>query len=495
MKYSLLSLNCEHFCNWCCIENQTSYQVENVSNIFRDILSSIGSEAAKVLKVVCKLVSYSIDDIAILSHDAQTALVAVPWGVLGVIVFVILVYTIYRHIKLSNDFENSCLCLNCYERLTKGNWTRFLSVCMLQAGGLGLLSILMTAAVSKGIVAGVLVVTSILAVAVTSVIPKVRRLFLPPFHETKGISIGDVISIGKRLSIDYVVFSVDIMDSEKANLVVMSYSRPKIFGKRTIVKETIYVNLKSDRILVHDYSSYDTYTPEAVIERAQKRLGEQKFGIFDNRSCHFCYWAKVKDKNLSDDIATFENIGGILLYKRSIRTDDALRKFKHLHIDHKRRRKYANKCLGSTFIKIRDEITEGQIVSFKNDFGWKKAVTTHVAFDDKSPSKLDLTVVVFGKAKTVCEKTFPLDLCHQHILVDLFHPVNRFNKTNIARRARALIGNQERHSIFKSSSDLVRQVAMKNQHKRLYDLDDLKQGDAISFNYWSLPHDGLVVSV
>lgn len=502
VKYSFLSLNCEHFCNWCCVGNETSYQVENASDTLRDILSSIGVSAGKVLKVVCKLVSYSIDDVAMLSQSAQTALVAVPWGVLGVIAIVSICYTINRHFQLSNELKHGRICSSCCRRGKQDNWLRCISVCVVQAGGLGLLSILMAAAVSNGIVIGFLVVTSVLTVAITSLIPRLRRLFLSPFQGklvkvryTKNIWIGDVISFDHwKLTHDGVVSSVEVINSKEAKVSVIHYSLPKLFGTRTIVEDKIKVNLRKDHVVGHDYSGYETYPPEIVVERARKRLGEQKFGILSNRTCHFCHWAKVKEDNITDDVGCSEE-GAKIIYLRSLRPFDSLTQLNCINVDHSRRRNQASQSLGSTFVKIRDELTEGQIVSFKNGLFWHKAISTTVVFDKSCDSKLLLTVIHYGQRKTVCEETFQFDLRYEDIWIDLIHPVNRFKKEDIVRRARSRIGEQKYNLLYNRSSHLARDVALKQQQQMLTDLDDLKRGDAIRFYYWSLLHDGIVVFV
>lgn len=81
-KYLVFFCNCEHFCNWCCVSNERSYQVDSFRNVMQEFSVGATNAGLKVLRVVCKLVLQSIDD---LTKAAKTTLTTAPWVMIGVV--------------------------------------------------------------------------------------------------------------------------------------------------------------------------------------------------------------------------------------------------------------------------------------------------------------------------------------------------------------------------------------------------------------------------
>ena len=69
------------------------------------------------------------------------------------------------------------------------------------------------------------------------------------------------------------------------------------FNHRTIREEILNIRLAGQCSKV-DYSmpQYDVYKPEEVVQRARRRMGEQRFVFFSNDSSHFARWCKLRLK-------------------------------------------------------------------------------------------------------------------------------------------------------------------------------------------------------
>ena len=503
VTYSLFNCNCEHFCNWCCVGNESSFRVKEFSAKLNDLLGGVSNIALKVLKAVCKMISISFDD---LSKMAYGSLVYVPWGVLSVGTLIFLIYTIYQHIQLSKQVKKGIFCKSCCRRMRQDLWSRFAVLCAMQIGGLGLLSLVIAAGASTGIVTGVIGLLAVLTLYITCSIRKLRRLFCSPFegkrvkiNDLSHLSIGDVISFDHwRLQHDGIVTEIKTHSSQiRGTITVIHYSLPKIFGTRQIVKEKITVDIQKDHIVRHDYSGYKTYEPHEVVERARKRLGETKFSMLGNRSGHLVFWAKVQEAKFTDiaDLVVGGSRRAGIVFLRSINLSETLRAIPKMNIDNTRNRKHSTKTLGSSVARIRDEVSEGHIVEFKYCGYRHKAVSTKVVYDIDIVSKLNLTVVHYNRKHTVVEESFQFDLRYENIWVHAVHPMYRFSKEDVIRRARARIGQRHYNVFIHRSSHLAREVVMKEKDELAEEITDIKPGDVVTFSYWSLPHDAVVIDV
>lgn len=68
------------------------------------------------------------------------------------------------------------------------------------------------------------------------------------------------------------------------------------------------INIKSNEVnrKTVDYNGIKTYSPDIVLARAYKRLGESKYCLFTNNCEHFAYWCKTGDHK-SDQINNLLN--------------------------------------------------------------------------------------------------------------------------------------------------------------------------------------------
>ena len=76
-----------------------------------------------------------------------------------------------------------------------------------------------------------------------------------------------------------------------------------------------------------------------------------------------------------------------------------------------------------------------------------------------------------------------------------YHPLYRFQTQDIIRRARARIGERKYNLFTNRSSHLAHEIVHKPVHEKVETVTELAIGDIISFTYWGLPHDGIVISV
>lgn len=110
------------------------------------------------------------------------------------------------------------------------------------------------------------------------------------------IQIGDVI----RFSYWYLWHDAVVLEKTKVNqktvyCTIAHYAFCGPFSYRTIKKEKKEIRLDERCFKLH-YAppQYDVYEPLEVVERANKRIGEQCFSFYSNDSSHFARWCKLK---------------------------------------------------------------------------------------------------------------------------------------------------------------------------------------------------------
>ncbi|KAL4228565.1 hypothetical protein ACF0H5_011615 [Mactra antiquata] len=505
VKYYLFSCNCEHFCNWCSVGQEESFQVETLESLVRSMSMEVGSLLGKLLRILLQFAVVSVED---LSAVAARTVCAVPWGVLSVFALIYLLLTAWKHHKLDEKQKRGIICSACCLRRKQELWMTFFTYCVFQVGGLGLISFLIAIAASKGIVIAALIGCSILSISLMNLVPKIRKYLGSPFEgrlvrvtSLNKVWVGDVISIDHwKMSHDAIVSSVNIIRGtrkKKGSIRVIHYALPSIFGQRRIVEEEIDIDLTRHFIKGHDYSGYNVHPPEIVVERARKRIGETKFGLMSNRSCHFCHWAKVDEKLKDDDDATdaARPLRSELLYVRSIKPGETLSSLRSIHVNHKQNRKPTTKLMEKTWVRIRDDLKPGMVISFKFRTRWHKAICTAVLDSPDSLSKLIIGVVHYGKNCIVSEESFEFDLNTQDIWIYRYHPIYRFDYQTIIRRARARMGNQDYNMLLHRSSHLVEEIALKETDRLITDIDEVQLGDVILMMYWGLTHAAVVTWV
>lgn len=504
-NYSLFSCNCEHFCNWCCVGNAKSYQADSVKNAMNRLLAGMATVGGKSFSVVSRLVLLSLGQ---MSKITSCCLISVPWGVIGIVTIVYLLYVIYQNFKLGEERRRGQLCVSCCRRQKLDLWIQFVAYCGLQAGGLALLSLIISAGASNGIVLGSLLVCSVLSLVCISAVPKLRKLFASPFQgklikmkSLEKIWIGDIVSFQQwHMSHSCVVSAVKVFpdtNNRFGEVKIIHYSKQSTFQRRQIVEEVKVINLDNDTIFSHDYSGYKVHEPEIVVNRARQRIGESKHSIMHNRSCHFCHWAKVIDESNIEQTSESNQAAG-LCYLREVDPSETVSVLptKSVHIDHTRGKKYASRCSRKMCARIRDDVEAGQLIEFKLLGLWHKAVCTEIQFDAKVMSKIHITVVHCRNFRGICEETFELDLNTVDVWIHRYHPLYRYNKETVIERARKRVTEGKCSLVNHNRLHFARDIVEKRYKSAISNIGEISPGDVICFPYYlSCTHEAIVSKV
>jgi len=114
-----------------------------------------------------------------------------------------------------------------------------------------------------------------------------------PVRSMDDFSPGDVIRF-RYCGLPHEAVLVKIEQAENIRINVIHYNYAGIFGTREVVNEEMTFNLSDENMYIHDYGNVEVYEQEEVVQRAQSRVGEQKFNTFTNRSSHLAKWCKIK---------------------------------------------------------------------------------------------------------------------------------------------------------------------------------------------------------
>ena len=487
VKYSGLYCNCEHLAHWCVCGNEGSLQAQGFIERILDFLKTAMSFIGKVFGL-------TIDDLFVSKGYRVVGDI-----LLTIMVLAVVIQSIREHKLLNNLVKERTICKTCCNLKKRDLWLKFAVLVMFQTGDLNLTTLIP----GIGVQVFVAILISLLTVLLMKYVPKWFRKNYSPFVGRKvkidsfhKIWVGDVVSWKYYgLNHDGIVTGLKLAPrthKKKADMKVIHYSLPGIFSRRKIVEETISLDLTRDQLKLHDYTGYDCNEPEYVVERARKRVGETKFGL-TNRSAHFCHWAKLKDAK-DDDIATAGQPKGTLEYLRPMDPESDDFKLTPVYIDHRRDRPFASMEICRENAKIRDDIKPGQLVNFTYRYLPHQAVCTNVRPGTKT-SVVKVSVVHYGKSKIVSEETFTFDLNTVDVQIIKVHPIYRFGPDAIVRRARAKIGENRYHILYNRSSHLAEAIVYKEKDRRVYSYSEIKPGDCITYTYWWLPHDAVVVDV
>ena len=505
LTYNLLLCNCEHIARWCVCGNGTSFQA-------RGLIEHLGMFSNLINNHYLRMLFMTTDDALQASGDS----IAGPLVLVAIIIQQLL-KSIMDTKKLNKLFQNGDICDCCCKRKKRETWVKFGVVLTLQTGGLvvaGLIPI-----VPLQVLFGALV--SILTVYVASKVPNFMKKICSPFVGPKDgvdsfqkIKKGDVVSWKVRgFYHDGIVTRSSVLPNNrqmKANLKVIHYSAPGIFTKGTVVEEILSFNLEQDELRLHDYTGFDINEPNMVIEKARKRLGETKFG-FTNRSAHFCLWAKLKDdKDFENDNIQQDESYSIRPFNPDDANDCKLLEYPVI-VNHHRikplldvqlfwirkihiQRPHTSKDIEMVNAKIRDDIKPGQLIQFTYRSFPHKAVCTDVKAGSR-PSIVHVDIVHYGVRKEATEETFTLDLNKVDVTIIKVHPIYRYNRKDIIRRARAKVGEMRYSLLCRRSSHLAEEIVYKDIDKRIDSFSEIKPGDCITYKYWGLPHEAVIVDV
>lgn len=501
INYSPLSYNCEHMVRWCVVGTTQCLQVDDlVRNIIQwahEVGGFIGKLARaiakchQILREILRATNVVLDDVAHLAGNAAVI-------TLCCMTLMYLLCCIYRTFKYYKEFQKKHICKKCFLKKKWQIWFTFCAFVISNLGGFGLLQMATTTWLASLFFSG----SVIMSAASMYLAQNVYSWFKSPFSgleiqidKLTELKRGDVITFYHwGLKHDGVVSNVEINSCDnKGKLRIVHYSWPSLISWRIIVEEEIEINLAKDKVLRHDYSGYTVYDPDEVIRRAKMRIGETKFAVFSNRSSHFCFWAKVNETPNDQDLNNKHNLSIHLQYERPFSRNQGDLKLLQVYIDHRRGKLISTSINEKRQVRIRTEIKPGDVIEFKFHYGLlHKAICTAI-WSSTSPSKVQLTIVHYGSSYTVVEETIPFDLKRDELNVYSYHPLHRFEKKDVIRRARAKVNEQNYCIIGRCASHFADSIISRGKDFVITSLEEIQLGDVIIYSYWGLWHEAVVI--
>lgn len=91
-----------------------------------------------------------------------------------------------------------------------------------------------------------------------------------------------------------VVLTTNNTTKKTVDCVIAHYIFDASSSRKTIMREKKTITFGEVYKLNYDLSKFEIYKAKDVVQRAESRVGEQKFVIFSNESSHFTRWCKLK---------------------------------------------------------------------------------------------------------------------------------------------------------------------------------------------------------
>lgn len=308
--YCLFFGNCEHFATWCVVGDSKSFQLQSIAQKIKSVVSGILGVGSSIAKAILRLLDLSADEIMSCFE------VALP-AVLGVTAGPYLLYCIFMTLVYIWDFfKTHQICFSCFERKLLNLWLGFSAFGITQIITFVIFEFALPLMVS-GVGIPVVVVLVLLSIVFQMTVARLRKALWSPFSveavkvtNLKQLNIGDVISKRYFRIIEHTSIVTDVKVKNniptKGDVKLVHYGLPAFFGKREVVEETFEVDLDKTSIYIFDCKGLSTYPADDVVRRARSRIGETKWGMLSNRSCHFAYWAKVQEYNIASSDDTSE---------------------------------------------------------------------------------------------------------------------------------------------------------------------------------------------
>lgn len=504
-KYSVLTYNCEHMVHWCLIGTSKSLQVENLYSKIIKWANEVDGISKRIARLIMSLrrLEMVLDIAKLIPEDVvEIAKSNMSFFTLAGMILGFLLFSIYKHYKLSIDFDKGDICKACCARKKWELWLEFSAYLITNSGGFLLLILSTINWISGLIFTG----SIILSVSSMYLAPKLWSLFKGPFlgkqneiSSLEEIQEGDIITVHHwKLKHDCIVSSMEVKKTNlgnmtKGKLKVIHFALPSLTSRRRIIEEDYDIDLTVEKVLVHDYSGYVVFPPDEVIRRARLRIGEIKFNALFNRSPHFCFWAKVNERSFIEDDIMYSSLNEIQ-YKEPFIKKEESENPRVVFTDH-RNDKILSSCKIDTYqARTREEIQGGDLIEFKYNKLPHKAICIKVIYMEKF-SELKLSVIHYGNAYTIVEEEMKFDLNKDTIEVHKHHPIHSFRREDIIKRAKAKVG-ETKYSIFTNrASHFASKTVLKTKDLFITSLTDLEPGDAFIYKYWGLPHEAIVVDV
>ncbi|KAK3586255.1 hypothetical protein CHS0354_020014 [Potamilus streckersoni] len=395
---------------------------------------------------------------------------------------------------INKKFKKGHICKGCYNCEVRSSWISFIMFFLPTIASI-LVGIFVT---SSGPIAGILMPLSFLLLIIVWGSKKVYKAAKSPFsgdkkrvEDMQDMHEGDVIQYRYPIMLhEAIVSSVDFGNCSRIGKVhVVHYGKKTLFSKREIIEEALDIDLDKMEIYNLDYSCYNVHKRDEVVNRARQRVGEKKFGFFNNRSCHFCHWAKVNEG--FDAISTSDIVNDSAFDLSHF----PYQIFKDQSLNHPP----STSLIEQSWVKIKSEVSGGDPIEFSYRGHWHKGICTHIS-STKTARDLQINVVHYSyhgpfDVPEVREEDFHFDLSVENVYVYNYHPAHRYSRAEIIDRARSKIGEKKYNMLFRNSGHLVEEITLKEREEVINSPHELCEGDIISFCYYGRRQTAVLVSI
>ncbi|KAL3874825.1 hypothetical protein ACJMK2_037787 [Sinanodonta woodiana] len=247
---------------------------------------------------------------------------------------------------------------------------------------------------------------------------------------------GDIVSFSYRGIPDQAILVsiVNILGDAKCWISVIHYSAGSLFATPTVVEEKLYIDLAENNLRKVNFQEYFTYPGNIVVERARKRLGEQKFHLSPTTqaTCKDIYFSLRGTKySLFLDSAN-ENQN-----QTSNQQTHHILSFNTSSVKKKKGQMYAE------LVRSWEEFIPGHIVEFKYYWIWHQGILTDV---DSRNEKIK--IVHYGakhpfSKRTILEDEMKVNLKKKSFYI--YHPDPKYSHTpeEVIRNAKSRVGEQK----------------------------------------------------
>ncbi|KAL3883599.1 hypothetical protein ACJMK2_029922 [Sinanodonta woodiana] len=417
--YSILTKNCEHFATWCVVGKEESLQACNFLHDSISAVTNLFGAGSKLTRLILQVLYNSTDEVA----SVITAATAVPIVVLGGFSVAYLIYCIIRTVYLIKQYRTKKeICWSCLKGNLLDLWLQFGVFGVTSAVSFVIFHFALPA-IAPGIGIPIAILLGLLSTALILAVPRIRRALQSPFQcDTKYITTlselkpGDAVSL-KYYGSEHLILVSEVKfetDPKQGTLRGIHYSLPRLFRRMVIAEEDLQVDLTKSKIMVLQLDGLNTFSADLALDRARKRVGEQKWCIFSNSSDHFLYWAMIKAEQSSTALEwkTNEEIGNS--------SSKTLSSF----------------SVGKADVHLIDEISPGDVVEYGSDKG------IIVELENLRDGRLfDIEMVVHKGLFKPCGRrvSYTIDLDTDNLVVHKYHPAHCVSREMRIKKALDMI--------------------------------------------------------
>ncbi|KAK3595023.1 hypothetical protein CHS0354_002292 [Potamilus streckersoni] len=442
-SYNLLTQNCEHFATWCVLGKKVSLQVHTRFNNIMQMLRNSFAGAQLFLK---KLVHFFRKIPSVLTK------VAAPPVLLGLSSVAYIIYCIFKTVYLIKQYRNDkTICWHCLKEKILDLW--------LQCGAFAVTSVISYVIITFAlpliglIVTGIGIEIGLLLIFLASiagqsitlplqipltigvvlggallnwVVPRIRKaLWSPVQHSEKTITSLSALNVGDVVSLTYYGLTHLVVvsevtwnnNTEQGTVRGIHYSLHGLLDTIEIAEEDFPVDLGSSKLNLVEFNTLFTYSPEEVVNRARKRIGERKWKMSSNRSEHLCRWAKVRLDHNSEDIGQLDDEDTGNIHSTNL----------------------SSLMVGKSDVHLMNEIQLGDVV----EYGSYKGIV--IQLEDVTDGRVFFMHTVIRKScfQYYGEKVkLRIDLNKDYLNVHRYHPVHCVSRSERVRKAIGMIGEK-----------------------------------------------------